>query len=207
MKQRHDETATGWMIGDINGDIHPRHGEFPTREACGNHISATLDGEAQNEYGMDSMFDAVPIPPPREALADVVRHAADIETHNTTDAGRGAARWEAAVQQATEAAAADIGHEEALREVIDAAEAVHDARATELDNLGPERELVARIEIARASIRIAERQRDPQHAPPAPGSPEKPIRPGGDPAMPPAPPRPVPSRPAAGGPRDITPRR
>lgn len=194
MKQRHDDVATGWLVGDINGDVYPRRGDFPTREACTSYISKHLDGEAQNEYGMDSMFDPVPVPPPGEALADVLEHAAAIDTGGANDAGASAARWDAAVRGADDPA---TPREDALREVIGAAAAVHAARTTELDELGPERDLIARLHVASASMRISDRQRDAER-----GGPDKPIRQGGDPATPPAPERPAASPPAAPGARN-----
>ena len=45
-----------WIVIDINGEPHPKHGYFGARKECRDHISTNIDSAEDRMYDRDSMF-------------------------------------------------------------------------------------------------------------------------------------------------------
>ena len=178
------ENAEAWVIGDINADVEYSAGLFASKTACYEHIHHHLDGNEQREYGKDSMYTEIPVPASREAVRLIHGWAGTLETDPNGPGREAAHQWDQAMQAAAGAMpkrGSEDDNEDYLErppetpsttddhkrlcDLVAAAAKVHANRATPLDPIGPERELIAALELGTARIETTGRARDERDNP------------------------------------------
>ena len=175
------ENVPAWTVGDINSDIHQSGETFPTKAACRAHIRERLDGNAQREYGEDSMYEPIRVPAAKEAARLICEHAPALRTERNGPGTEAGVRWEDAVEAAetrrksidadppetgarhyleeTSPVASTRMDQRMLEELVRAARDVQRARTTPADPFGNERGLNAALALGEARLQAAERAR------------------------------------------------